>query len=72
MAEVDALGEAGRAGRVEGRRLRVLVEIGKIVGRRGGREELLVLAGELKLARGRRLTVAERDKRLHLRQLRQD
>ena len=72
MAEVDAFRQAGRARRVESRRLHILVEIGKGVIRRGGREKLLVFAGELKLARRRRLTVAERDKRLDLRQLRQD
>ena len=56
MTEVHALGQAGRAGRVERRRARVLVEIGEgEIGRRVG-EQAFVFAGALRL-RGQRLVV---------------
>ncbi|MBS1144435.1 MAG: hypothetical protein H6R14_1841 [Proteobacteria bacterium] len=45
MAEIDALRVAGRAGRVEGRRLRVFVEIGEVVGGRCLGQHGLVLGG---------------------------
>ena len=46
MTEIDALRQTGGAAGVERRRLRVLVEIGKIEFRRRGRQHLLVVSGD--------------------------
>ena len=50
VAVVDAFGLAGGAGRVEGRRLGVFVEIRKVKIRGCGRKELLILADKRKVA----------------------
>ena len=44
MREVDPLGVAGGAGRIEGGRHRVFIEIGKLVRRLCGRQQALILA----------------------------
>src|SRR6266852_9060538 len=51
VREVHPLGQAGGATGVEGRRARVLVEVGKLVPRVATSEELLVLAVERKTGR---------------------
>src|SRR5215467_11273237 len=72
VAEVDALRKAGSPGRIESRRLRVLVKIGKLVIRRSSRHKFLVLADKTELTDGRCLAVTEDYKLIDLRKPRQD
>src|SRR6516162_11785528 len=72
VAEIDALRKAGSPGRIESRRLRVLVKIGKLVIRRSGCQKFLVLADKTELTDGRCLAVTEDYKLFDLRKPRQD
>ena len=49
VAVIDPLGQPGRTGRIEGRRLGVLVEIGKVVVGRSLRKQALILTDEGRL-----------------------
>src|SRR6516165_7970552 len=72
VAEVDALRKAGSPGRVESRRLRVLIKIGKLVIWRSSRQKFLVLAGKIELTDGRCLAITEDNKLFDFRKPRQD
>src|SRR6478752_479476 len=50
MAEIHTLGETCRAGRIKSGRLRILVEIRKVIVGGGGGEEILVFAREFDAA----------------------
>src|SRR5580658_9933544 len=66
VAVVDALRQACGSGRIERRRLDVLVKVRKVKIRRRCREKLLVFADELKFAGRWRFTVAEDNELLDL------
>jgi hypothetical protein len=72
MTEIHALGKASGSRRVERRRLRVLVEIRKVVFGGGCREELLIFAGELDVALRGLGPIGEDDECPHLVELRFD
>ena len=64
MAVVDALGQPGRAGRVERGRLGVLVEVRKVVVGRSRSEQALIFADEGQAAGLRRGSVRHHDQAL--------
>ena len=70
VAVVDALRQSGRAGRIESRRLRVLVEIRKGEVRRRRREKGLIFSDEGQTGSFRRRPVRHHDQTLHTRQAR--
>ena len=66
MAEIDALGQTGGAGGVEGRGAGIFVEIGEVVAARRRRQQGFVLAGVGYLeAAHRRAIVGDQDELLH-------
>ncbi|MNF55320.1 hypothetical protein D3C84_367770 [compost metagenome] len=70
MSEIHALGIAGGAGGVEGGGHRVFIEIGEVVARTGGRQQLLVLADQTRQFGGFLLGIGQQQGLLDRGQLR--
>ena len=70
VAVVDPFRQTCRAGRVEGRRLSIFVQLGKVVIRRSRGQNTLVLAGESQTSSLRRRPIGKYDECSYLRQLR--